>query len=124
MSESESSSEEQKELQVIKSAHKNLKNTDWVAQTVFSGLFHEARTTSNHYNSVVGLYNIEDGELVEETINPVENGYLPPEFVDSFDLAVGINVQPFMRTEHFIELADRELKTEVEKRTRIMEATI
>lgn len=87
-------------VDVIDSQIETLSNADSIGDTVFSRLFHEARTTSRRRATGVSLQvRVSDGEF-ESHKNPVKTRrgeHLRG--TDAWDYIVSIPVKPFMETQ-------------------------
>ena len=95
----------------IESVIESLKNADSLADTPFSKLFHEARTTGRrHYTGVSLQVRVRDGEFeVHDTPVKTRRGeHLRG--TNSWDNILGLPVRPFMETEIAKKEIIRQLK--------------
>jgi len=98
------------EIAAIEALEDEIDNAETIGETRLSGLFHEARTTSKgHWKKVSAFCNIEDGEIVVETLDKLSDGRWSPETRNRYDVVISVGIRPFMESSEFRRAAKDDL---------------
>ncbi|WP_226042486.1 hypothetical protein [Natrinema sp. DC36] len=118
----ESNSNQQK-LDAIETIHNQVREADSLADTPFSELFHEARTSDKRYTGATADYTleIEDGEptLTQQVCVKTRQGehWMPD---NDPDLSIGMHAKPFLGTEEAKQRITDQLQKEIDTLKRLV----